>query len=122
MGRPRSWPWTSHTPAVTASSPQELPPAAYTPPRPKCARWKVRGRSPFVGVTDPVNPVPETAEQVRDRVLLAAEHIRPDRLGTCDDCGCAPFADDVSTSRDTAWAKVRDRIEGTALAAEQLAG
>jgi 5-methyltetrahydropteroyltriglutamate--homocysteine methyltransferase len=76
----------------------------------------------FVGVTDPVDPVVETADQVRDRVLRAAEYISPDRLGTCDDCGFAPFADDVSTSRQTAWAKVRARIEGTALAAEQLAG
>jgi 5-methyltetrahydropteroyltriglutamate--homocysteine methyltransferase len=76
----------------------------------------------FVGVTDPINPVVETAEQVRERVLRAAEHIPPDRLGTCDDCGFAPFGDDVSTTRDTAWAKVRARIEGTALAAEQLTG
>jgi 5-methyltetrahydropteroyltriglutamate--homocysteine methyltransferase len=74
----------------------------------------------FVGVTDPVDPVAETADQVRDRVLRAAGHIPPDRLGTCDDCGFAPFADDVSTSRETAWAKVRARIEGTALAAAQL--
>lgn len=76
----------------------------------------------FVGVTNPVDPVVETADQVRDRVLRAAEYISPDRLGTCDDCGFAPFADDLSTSRDTAWAKVRARVEGTALAAEQLAG
>ncbi|MFB6396104.1 cobalamin-independent methionine synthase II family protein [Polymorphospora lycopeni] len=74
----------------------------------------------FVGVTDPVDPVVEAAELVRDRVLRAAEHIPPDRLGTCDDCGFAPFGDDVSTSRDTAWAKIRARIEGTALAARQL--
>lgn len=74
----------------------------------------------FVGVIDPIDPVVETAEQVRDRVLRAAGHISPDRLGTCDDCGFAPFGDDVSTSRDTAWAKVRARIEGTALAADQL--
>ncbi|BCJ68251.1 cobalamin-independent methionine synthase II family protein [Polymorphospora rubra] len=74
----------------------------------------------FIGVTDPIDPVVETAELVRDRVLRAAEHIPPDRLGTCDDCGFAPFGDDVSTSRDTAWAKIRARIEGTALAAQQL--
>ncbi|KXK62829.1 5-methyltetrahydropteroyltriglutamate--homocysteine methyltransferase [Micromonospora rosaria] len=74
----------------------------------------------FVGVTDPIDPVVETPEQVRDRVLRAAEYLPPDRLGTCDDCGFAPFGDDVSTSRETAWAKVRARIEGTALAAAQL--
>ena len=29
----------------------------------------------FVGVTDPIDPEVETAEQVRDRILLAANHI-----------------------------------------------
>ncbi|MFE3109338.1 cobalamin-independent methionine synthase II family protein [Kitasatospora indigofera] len=74
----------------------------------------------FVGVTDPIDPVVETAEQVRDRVLTAAEYIDPARLGTCDDCGFAPFADDLSTSRETAFAKIAARIEGTALAAAAL--
>jgi len=74
----------------------------------------------FVGVTDPVDPVVETAQQVRDRVLRAAEHIPPDRLGTCDDCGFAPFADDASTSRETAFAKIAARLEGTRLAEQTL--
>jgi 5-methyltetrahydropteroyltriglutamate--homocysteine methyltransferase len=74
----------------------------------------------FIGVIDPINPVAETAEQVRDRVLQAAEYLPPQRLGTCDDCGFSPFGDDVSTSREIAWAKVRARVEGTALAAAQL--
>ncbi|KNB50527.1 cobalamin-independent methionine synthase II family protein [Streptomyces caatingaensis] len=76
----------------------------------------------FVGVTDPVDPRVETPEEVRDRVLAAARHLPLDRLGTCDDCGFAPFADDVSTSRETAFAKIRARIEGTALAARALGG
>ncbi len=62
----------------------------------------------------------ETAEQVRDRVLVAAEYIPLDRLGTCDDCGFSPFGDDTSTSRDTAFAKIAARVEGTHLAAEAL--
>ncbi|EFG04810.1 cobalamin-independent methionine synthase II family protein [Streptomyces clavuligerus] len=74
----------------------------------------------FVGVTDPIDPVVETPEQVRDRVLQAARHIPVDRLGTCDDCGFAPFADDTSTSREVAFAKIAARVEGTALASEQL--
>jgi 5-methyltetrahydropteroyltriglutamate--homocysteine methyltransferase len=76
----------------------------------------------FVGVTDPIDPRVETPEQVRDRVLAAARHVPVDRLGTCDDCGFSPFADDTSTSRDTAFAKIRARIEGTALAARELTG
>ncbi|MEV5833545.1 cobalamin-independent methionine synthase II family protein [Nocardia sp. NPDC052112] len=74
----------------------------------------------FVGVTDPIDPRVETPEQVRDRVLDAARYLPVDRLGTCDDCGFSPFADDTSTSRETAFAKVRARIEGTALAAAEL--
>ncbi|MFJ8277456.1 5-methyltetrahydropteroyltriglutamate--homocysteine methyltransferase [Streptomyces griseoviridis] len=74
----------------------------------------------FIGVIDPIDPRVETAEEVRDRVLLAGRYIPVDRLGTCDDAGFAPFADDQSTSRQTAFAKIRARVEGTALAAESL--
>jgi 5-methyltetrahydropteroyltriglutamate--homocysteine methyltransferase len=41
-------------------------------------------------------------------------------LGTTDDCGFSPFADDVSTSRDASFAKIRARVEGSRLAAEKL--
>jgi methionine synthase II (cobalamin-independent) len=74
----------------------------------------------FVGVTDPIDPAVESPEQVRDRVLQAAEHLPADRLGTTDDCGFSPFGDDDSTSRDVAFEKVRARIEGTRLAEERL--
>ena len=74
----------------------------------------------FVGVTDPIDPDVESPEKVRDRVLEAAEHLPADRLGTTDDCGFSPFGDDDSTSRDTAFEKIRARIEGTKLAEAQL--
>jgi len=73
----------------------------------------------FVGVIDPINPRVETAEEVKDRVLEAAEHIEPSRLGTCDDCGFAP-CDDTSTTRETAFAKIQARVAGTQLAAQEL--
>ncbi len=74
----------------------------------------------FVGVIDPIDPVVETAVQVRDRVLEAARFLSKEQLGTTDDCGFAPFADDTSTARDTALRKIRARVEGTLLAAAQL--
>lgn len=74
----------------------------------------------FVGVIDPINSRVETPEEVRDRVLEAAEYIPLDQLGTTDDCGFAPFGDDTSTSRETAFEKIRARIIGTALAAKAL--
>lgn len=74
----------------------------------------------FVGVTAPIDPRVETAQEVRDRVLEAADYIPPARLGTTDDCGFSPFCDDRSTSRDTAFAKIRARVLGTAMAGEIL--
>jgi 5-methyltetrahydropteroyltriglutamate--homocysteine methyltransferase len=74
----------------------------------------------FVGVIDPINPRVETPEEVRDRVLEAAKYIPLGQLGTTDDCGFSPFADDTSTARDTAFAKIRARVAGTALAAREL--
>ncbi|HKR48052.1 MAG TPA: 5-methyltetrahydropteroyltriglutamate--homocysteine methyltransferase, partial [Pseudonocardiaceae bacterium] len=74
----------------------------------------------FVGVIDPIDPRVESPEEVRDRVLEAARYIPVARLGTCDDCGFSPFADDVSTSRETAFAKIEARVRGTRLAAEAL--
>ena len=74
----------------------------------------------FVGVVETINPHIETPEEVRDRVLEAAEYLPLDRFGTTDDCGYAPFSDDTSTSRDTAFAKIRARVEGTALASEAI--
>jgi 5-methyltetrahydropteroyltriglutamate--homocysteine methyltransferase len=74
----------------------------------------------FVGVIDPINPAVETAAQVRDRVLEAASFLPVAQMGTTDDCGFAPFADDTSTGRDIAFQKIRARVEGTELAARAL--
>jgi len=76
----------------------------------------------FVGVTAPTDPGIETAEEVRDRVLEASEYIPVEHLGTTDDCGFSPFSDDTSTSRDTAFAKIRARVLGTKLAEKLIRG
>jgi 5-methyltetrahydropteroyltriglutamate--homocysteine methyltransferase len=74
----------------------------------------------FVGVIDVLDPRVETPEEIRDRIVQAAKYIPLDQLGTTDDCGFAPFSDDTSRSRDTAFAKIRSRVAGTLLAAKVL--
>jgi 5-methyltetrahydropteroyltriglutamate--homocysteine methyltransferase len=74
----------------------------------------------FVGVIDPIDPIVETAAQVRDRVLEAASILPIAQLGTTDDCGFAPFADDTSTAREIAFSKIRARVQGTEQAAREL--
>jgi 5-methyltetrahydropteroyltriglutamate--homocysteine methyltransferase len=97
---------------------------ASEPDRPRVLRAIAEHARPdqqiFVGVIDPLDPHIETAEEVRDRVMEAAQYIELDRLGSCDDCGFAPFSDDTSTSRATAFAKIRARVAGTELAAAGL--
>lgn len=68
------------------------------------------GQIVFVGVS----------AEVCDRVLEAAEHMPLAQLGTCDDCGFSPFCDDTSSTRETAFATIRARDEGTALASARL--
>jgi 5-methyltetrahydropteroyltriglutamate--homocysteine methyltransferase len=70
----------------------------------------------FLGVTNVIDPRIETPEEIRDIILEAASIISEDQLGTTDDCGFSPFADDTSTARDIAFAKIKARIEGTLLA------
>ena len=78
------------------------------------------GQIVFVGVVAPIDPHVETPEEVRDRILEAADYIPVDQLGTTDDCGFAPFSDDTSTTREKAFAKIKARVDGTKLASEAL--
>ena len=81
----------------------------------------------FVGVINPQDPRVETAEEVRDQLLLAAQSIPIERLGSTDDCGFSPFSIDVKpkhgspdVARDIAFQKITARVEGTRLASEEL--
>ena len=74
----------------------------------------------FVGVVSPIDPSVDAPEEVCDRVLEAAEYIPVEQLGTTDDCGFSPFSDDTSTTRETAFAKIRARVQGTTLAEKAL--
>jgi 5-methyltetrahydropteroyltriglutamate--homocysteine methyltransferase len=74
----------------------------------------------FIGVIDVNSPEIESAEKVRDRIMEAVKFIPLNQLGTTDDCGFAPFGDDTSTSRETAFMKIKARIDGTRLAERDL--
>ena len=78
------------------------------------------GQMVFVGVVATIEPRIETPEEVRERILEAARFIPVEQLGTTDDCGFSPFCDDTSTTRETAFAKIRARVRGTELASRAL--
>lgn len=70
----------------------------------------------FIGVVNPNSNVLETPEQICELILQAANFIPLEQLGTTDDCGFSPFADDVSNNRDLVYKKIRARLDGTRLA------
>ena len=70
----------------------------------------------FIGVTNPNSPEVETPEFIRDQILEASKFIPLEQLGTTDDCGFSPFADDTSTPRGICYKKIQSRIQGTRLA------
>lgn len=80
------------------------------------------GHRVFIGVVAPIDPRIETPEEVRDRILEAADYIPVEQLGTTDDCGFSPFCDDTSTTRDVAFAKIEARVLGTRMAVAILGG
>jgi methionine synthase II (cobalamin-independent) len=81
----------------------------------------------YIGVINPLNPRVESAEEVRDALVRAANFIPAQRLGATDDCGFSPFSIDEKPNhgspdyaRDVAFQKIANRVQGTRLAAEQL--
>jgi len=81
----------------------------------------------YIGVTSPVMPRAESAQEVRDQLLRAANFIPKERLGSTDDCGFSPFSIDEKPShgspdyaRDVAFQKIANRVPGTRMAADTL--
>ena len=74
----------------------------------------------FIGVTNPISKEIETPESVCELLLTAAKYIPVEQLGSTDDCGFSPFADDISTALEVAYQKIKARLEGTKLAEMKL--
>jgi methionine synthase II (cobalamin-independent) len=78
-------------------------------------------------VINPGNPRVESAQEVADALIRAANFIPRERLGATDDCGFSPFSIDEKPNhgspdfaREVAFQKIAHRIEGTRMAAERL--
>jgi methionine synthase II (cobalamin-independent) len=81
----------------------------------------------YVGVIAGQSPRPESPEEIRDGLVRAANFIPKERLASTDDCGFSPFSIDEKPqhgspdyARDVAFQKIKNRVEGTKMAAEKL--
>jgi methionine synthase II (cobalamin-independent) len=73
------------------------------------------------------SPRPESAQEVCDALVRASNFIPKERIGSTDDCGFSPFSIDEKPNhgspdyaRDIAFQKIKNRVEGTKMAADQL--
>jgi methionine synthase II (cobalamin-independent) len=81
----------------------------------------------YIGCIVTQSPRPESAQEVCDQLVAAANHIDKQRLGSTDDCGFSPFSMDMKPNhgnpdyaRDVAFQKIANRVTGTRMAAEKL--
>ncbi|KAG7001375.1 hypothetical protein G7Y79_00032g067280 [Physcia stellaris] len=81
----------------------------------------------FIGVTNPLDPRVESAEDVAADLLDASKYIATDQLGATDDCGFSPFSIDVKPkhgspdfARDVAMQKIKARVDGARMASAKL--
>jgi methionine synthase II (cobalamin-independent) len=81
----------------------------------------------YIGVTNPQNPRVESPREICDALVRAANFIPKERLGSTDDCGFSPFSIDEKPNhgspeyaREVAFQKIKNRVEGTRMAAERL--
>lgn len=81
----------------------------------------------FLGVINPLNPRIESAQEVSDALVRAANFIPKERLGATDDCGFSPFSIDEKPNhgspdyaREVAFQKITNRVAGAKMAAEAL--
>ena len=81
----------------------------------------------YVGVINPGNPRIESAQEVCNALVRAANFIPKERLGSTDDCGFSPFSIDEKPNhgspdyaREVAFQKITNRVTGTQMAAEKL--
>ena len=81
----------------------------------------------YVGVTVTQSPRPESAQEVCDSLVRAANYIPKERLGSTDDCGFSPFSIDEKPNhgspdyaREIAFQKIKNRVDGTRMAADKL--
>jgi methionine synthase II (cobalamin-independent) len=81
----------------------------------------------YIGVVNPGNPRVESPQEIADALVRASNFIPKERLGSTDDCGFSPFSIDEKPNhgspdyaREVAFQKIKNRVEGTRMAAEKL--
>jgi len=81
----------------------------------------------YLGTTVTQSPRVESAREIADQLIRAANFIDKNQIGSTDDCGFSPFSIDEKPNhgspdyaREVAFSKIKSRVEGSRMAAEKL--
>ena len=84
-------------------------------------------RWPTSGTTVTQSPRVESAQEIADQLIRAANFIDKNQIGSTDDCGFSPFSIDEKPNhgspdyaREVAFGKIKSRVEGSRMAADKL--
>ena len=102
-------------PALAKSSIQQVSLECFHSHVPMDLIALLKGKDVMVGVIDVASDVIETPEEVADTIGKALQFVSKEHLFPCTNCGMAPM------DRETAQAKLKALVAGSALAIERLA-
>jgi 5-methyltetrahydropteroyltriglutamate--homocysteine methyltransferase len=102
-------------PALAKSSIQQVSLECFHSHVPMDLIALLKGKDVMVGVIDVASDVIETPEEVADTIGKALQFVSKEHLFPCTNCGMAPMG------RETAQAKLKALVAGSALAIERLA-
>ena len=102
-------------PALAKSSIQQVSLECFHSHVPMDLIALLKGKDVMVGVIDVASDVIETPEEVADTIGKALQFVSKEHLFPCTNCGMAPMG------RETARAKLKALVAGSALAIERLA-
>lgn len=85
----------------------------------ECIREYIDGKFVYLGFVSHLAKDIETPKRIAERIVLANE-ILGVVPGVSECCGYSPFCNDLTTTRDWAFEKIRARTEGAKLAEQQL--
>jgi 5-methyltetrahydropteroyltriglutamate--homocysteine methyltransferase len=102
-------------PALAKSSIQQVSLECFHSHVPMDLISLLKGKDVMVGVIDVASDVIETPEEVADTIGKALQFVSKEHLFPCTNCGMAPM------DRETAQAKLKALVAGSALAIERLA-
>ena len=85
----------------------------------KCLKNNMGDKNLYLGFVSHLAKDVETPERVAERIIMASKFLGK-TPGASECCGYSPFCNDLTTTRDWAFEKIKARVDGTKIASKKL--